>query len=73
MKFDKFRITASPFITDAYCACGTELREVPDGRLSSAMFCPKCESVYTLKLIKLPKKQISAEYLKQAREDAKRS
>lgn len=68
--FDKFTIHATPHIMDAICGCGQTMREVSNGLLSRALFCPKCESVYQLKLVKVPKKKVRPEYLKQAREDA---
>lgn len=71
LEFDKFSIAAIPHIVDAYCECGRTMREVANGFLSRAMFCSKCENVYQLKLVKVPKKKISAEYLEQARAEAK--
>lgn len=71
MKFNnRFRIVAEPYITEAYCNCGQELKTVSNGLLASALFCPKCEAVYQLKLIRVPKKQISDEYLEQCRREA---
>jgi len=68
MQFDGFEIHASPFFSNAYCReCGENLIEVKNGRLSQAMYCPKCENVYLLKLIKVPQKKITAEFLEQAR------
>ena len=69
MKFKNFRITAIPNITDAYCECGAELIEVSNGFLSSAMFCPKCENVYQLKLVKMPIKKVSIEFINQCKKD----
>jgi hypothetical protein len=71
MKFKNFTIFAIPHITDAYCQDGERLKEVSDGIFSNAYYCPKCESVYTLKLVKVPKNKVSEEYLKQAREETK--
>jgi hypothetical protein len=73
VKFDKFRIAAMPFITDAYCECGGTLQEVSNGFLSRAMFCPRCENVYLLKLIKVPKKKLTERFMEQAREEAARA
>ncbi len=67
MIFDNFKITATPFIHDAYCKCGKTLIEVSNGRFSISMFCPKCENIYGLKLVKIPDKKISKEYLEQCR------
>lgn len=50
MKFDKFSIHATPHFSDAYCTCGSSLTEVDNGWTSSAMFCPKCEKVFIVKL-----------------------
>lgn len=71
MIFDGFKIAASPFITDAYCKCGNRLHEVSNGLLSAAMFCPKCENVYLLKLVKLPDKKVTKEFLEQCRKKTK--
>jgi len=69
MKYDGFRIEAYPQITDAACKkCRGRLREVDNGWFSTAMFCPKCESVFTLKLIKTPAKNVSKDFLEQCRE-----
>ena len=69
MKFKNFEIHAIPHITDAYCSCGGKLYEVPDGFLSAAMFCPKCENIYALRLMKIP--NVRKEFLKQCREAVK--
>jgi len=58
MIFNKFKIHATPYITDAYCECGDYLKEVSNGWLSSAMYCKGCGNVYVLKLIKVPKKRL---------------
>jgi len=71
MKFDDFEITASPFLTNAYCkTCRNSLVEVSNGWFSSAMFCPKCKLVYVVKLIKVPNKKISKEFLAHAEKEA---
>ena len=71
MIFNKFKISAAPFITDAYCKCGNGLKQVTNGLMSVAMYCPKCENVYTLKLIKAPAKDVTEKFLKQCREETK--
>lgn len=71
MKFENFEIHAQPFLSNAYCRCGNNLKEVSNGLFSSAMFCTKCENVYIAKLIKLPDKKISDEFLEQARSEIK--
>lgn len=73
MIYDGFKIAATPFIHDAYCKCGNRLVEVSNGLLSTAMYCPKCQSVYTLRLIKLAAKKVSEEFLQQCREKTKKS
>ena len=71
MKYDNFNITAQPYITEAYCNnCSGELVEVSNGWFSSAMFCPKCERVFVLKLIKAKDKDINEAFLEQARKEA---
>jgi len=71
MIFDDFEIHASPFMTNAYCkVCRGSLVEVSNGWFSSAMFCPKCKIAYTVKLIKVPDKQVSKEFLEQAEKEA---
>ncbi len=70
MEFDNFRITAIPYIIDAHCNnCHTELIEVDNGWTSRAMFCPKCENVYMLKLIKAQDKYVNEAFLEQARKE----
>jgi len=70
--FNNFKLAASPFLTDAYCKFGHSMIEVPNGFLSFCMFCPECEDVYTLKLVKANKKNVSEEYLKQCKEACER-
>jgi len=70
MKFDDFEINAAPFISHAYCKCGNNLKMVSNGWFSKAMFCPKCEKVYQLKLIKVPDKKVNPEFLEQCRKEA---
>ena len=71
MQFKNFRIWASPFIKDAYCKCGEELKQVSNGLFGVVMFCPKCENVYELKLIKVPKGKVGMAFLEQARREVK--
>lgn len=72
MDGNNYEIHARAFITKAYCKCGTTLAEVSDGWLSKAMYCPKCENVYKLKLIKVPAKRITKKYLLQCRQETMR-
>jgi len=67
MIFDGFEIHFFERITDANCECGNRLTEVSNGWISAALFCTKCENVYILKKIKLPKKKITKEFLTQCR------
>lgn len=69
MKFTGFEIQAEVYITRSFCECGEELKEVSDGWLSSALFCPKCENVYQIKRIKVPKSKITKKYLEQCRKE----
>ena len=69
MIYDNFKLVAFPHITDAYCKCGETLREVSNGFLSTSMYCPRCENVYQIKLIKVPPSKITEKYLKQCREE----
>ena len=72
MIFDNFKIAATPFIHDARCKCGKALIEVSNGWFSISMFCPKCENIYQLKLIKIPDKKINKEFLEQCRKEVKK-
>lgn len=68
MKYNDFEIHAIPVITRAYCKeCRTKLIEIDNGWLSKAMFCPKCNNVYALKLTKVPNKKVSKGFLRQAK------
>jgi len=70
MVYNNFSLVAFPHIQDAYCKCGETLREVSNGFLSTAMYCPKCENIYQLKLVKLPASKITAKFLKLCRVEA---
>ena len=70
MIFNDFEINAMPFFSKAYCKqCKGELKEVSNGFISRALFCPKCENIYEPKLVKIPKKNLSKEYLEQCRKE----
>ena len=69
MKFDNFRITAEPIVSDAYCNCGKLLDEVSNGFLSSVWYCKKCENIYALKLIKVASEKIKPAFLEQCRDE----
>lgn len=72
MIFDNFSLRAEPFVQDARCKCGNDLKEVSDGFFSAVWYCPKCENIYQLKLIKTPAKKVSERFLKVCRERAKK-
>ena len=71
MKFDGFEIHAEPYLNDAYCECGEKLHEVSNGWISRAFFCAKCENVYLIKKVKVPKKKITKEFLQQCKFEIK--
>lgn len=73
MIFENFKIAATPFIHDATCKnCHASLIEVRNGFLSKAMYCPDCENVYVLKLVKVPISKVTDEFLEQCRKEVKR-
>lgn len=73
MDFGDFKIHSIPRIMEAYCKeCSKLLEEVPNGWVSVAMFCSKCEAVYELKLVKTPKKKINPEWLKRVKKSLER-
>jgi len=61
-----FKLRATPHIHEAFCKCGEELQEVNNGFLSTAMFCPKCESVYALKLVKVRTDKVPDRFIAQS-------
>lgn len=74
MIYDNFTLRAYPRIVESYCTkCHSDLKEVDNGWLSSALFCPKCESVFVLKLVKLPDAKVSPEWRKRAKAQATRA
>jgi uncharacterized Zn finger protein (UPF0148 family) len=73
MLYSNFKIVAYPKIIEATCPkCNNTLKEVDNGWFSSALFCPKCESAFVLKLIKLPQDKIDKEWIAQSKEQIKR-
>lgn len=40
-----------------------------DGLFESALFCPKCESVYRLKLVRVASKHVTESFLQQCRNE----
>lgn len=71
--FKNFKISATPFLSEGYCECGDNLQEVSNGLLSGAFYCRKCESVYTLKLIKIQKKYLNKRFIEQCRKETNRA
>ena len=69
MIFENFQIAATPFIHHAYCKCGESLIEVSNGLLSKVMYCPKCENVYQLKLIKISDRKLNQDFIDQCRQE----
>ena len=69
MIFNNFELHATPFISNASCKCGQELKQVSNGFFSFVLYCPKCENIYKMKMVKIPKKKISKEFLEQCRKN----
>ena len=67
MNFKNFRVNANLFLDCGICECGEDLREIQNEWRSSLMFCQKCKNVYEIKLVKVPRKQITKEFLEQCR------
>jgi len=68
MIYKNFKIIAYPRVIEASCSkCHTDLREVDSGWVSSALFCPKCESVFVLKLVKVPDSVVNSGWMTRAR------
>lgn len=65
MHFKDFSLSTRPYIYNAYCKCGEDLREVSNGFFNRVLFCSKCHSVYALELVKLPKKTVSKHFIDQ--------
>jgi len=74
MIYEGFKIHSIEHFTEAYCTnkqCKKkpELLEVSNGFLSRALFCPNCKSVYVLKLEKVPRKNVTKQFMEQCLED----
>jgi hypothetical protein len=72
MIFEGFKIHAVPLLDEAYCnnkRCKRKdkLKEVSNGFLSSALFCPACESVYIVKLERVNK--VPKDFLQQCKDE----
>jgi phage FluMu protein Com len=70
MRINKIFISAIPYIKECPCPkCNQNLYEVPNGFLSTSLYCPKCKNVYELKAVKVPDKKIKPEYLEQCEKE----
>ena len=68
MIFKDFEIHASPFITNATCReCRNDCYQAPNGFFGKVLFCPTCEIVYEIKMVKIPSKKIDNEFIEQCR------
>ena len=73
MNFSGVEIQATPFVSKAPCRkCHNYLKMVSNGLFENVLFCPKCEIVYELKLIRVPEKKLSKEFLEQCRQETKK-
>ena len=73
MKFDNFEILATPEIYKASCRqCHNYMTEVFNGWFGRALYCPKCQLVYTVKLIQVPRKKVSKEFIEQCKKTVSR-
>ena len=68
MEYDDFKIDAAPILTATCKRCHGKCETINDGFLRKAFYCPHCDHVYTLRLVKLPEKQLDPEYRKILRE-----
>ena len=71
MKGKNFTISAVPKIIDALCKCGNYTKQVSNGWFGFALFCPKCETVYELKMVKVPQKKVNNDFLIMCRNQTK--
>ena len=46
------------------CSCGHSLASVRNGVNSLCFFCVACKSVYVIKLVKVPKRRITKEFIR---------
>ena len=70
MKGKNFTLSAMPFLSDAYCECGNNLKEVSNGWFSKVWYCIKCKYIYELKLIKMPKKKLNKDFMVQCEKES---
>lgn len=74
MIFEDFKLIATPKIIDATCrSCKCDLVEVTNGLFSLAWFCKKCKSVYVPKMMKVPSKKVSKEFMEQCLKQANKN
>ena len=74
MQFVNFSLYAEPFINKATCrVCRGKLTQVPNGFISIAMYCPECENVYTLKLVKVPNKKLNQDFIDMCRDEVRKT
>jgi uncharacterized Zn finger protein (UPF0148 family) len=73
MIFKDFRIYAEFKMHGATCEkCGCDLTEVYGKHSPVYFFCPVCKDIYTVKLSKMPKKQVSDDFLKYCEEQQRK-
>ena len=73
MKFKNFSLQATPIIQNPRCNnCGSILTEMSDGFFSSVWYCPLCDNIYKLKLVKIPDCRITKEFLKHCQDKIKK-
>ena len=46
--------------------CGDELFSISDGLFDNAWICETCHNIFQLQLVKIPKKKLTKEFMKQA-------
>lgn len=64
MIFANFKLTAFPKIMEATCKCGNFMEEMDNGFLSAIYYCEKCKAAYEPKMVKIPIKRLSKEFVK---------
>lgn len=76
MEFDDFQIGCSPRISGSCRHCRCDLKNVPNGWFSEALYCYKCDLVYIPKLVALAKDKVNkgevAKLRKKIEENAKK-
>lgn len=73
MNFGQFEIHAIPVIERARCRhCRGDCLPVPNGFFEKVLFCPKCDIVYRITMIKVPEDKVPEEYLEQCKRYARK-